>query len=59
ARRARWDGRRRMALALGLLDDPRLDVLLTGAGPLAELPAVMPGLASAPGATLCHVVTYP
>ncbi|HET6522394.1 MAG TPA: zinc-binding alcohol dehydrogenase, partial [Geminicoccaceae bacterium] len=46
ARRARWDGRRRMALALGLLDDPRLDVLLTGAGPLAELPAVMPGLAS-------------
>jgi 2-desacetyl-2-hydroxyethyl bacteriochlorophyllide A dehydrogenase len=59
ARRARWDGRRRMALALGLLDDPRLDVLLTGAGPLAELPAVIPELASAPGAALCHVVTYP
>ena len=58
ARRARRDHRGRLALALDLLADPRLDALLTGESPLDRLPEVMPGLASAPGGVMCHVVTY-
>ena len=47
AKRARWDTRRRMALALSLLDDPALDVLITGESAFDELPAVLPQLVAA------------
>jgi threonine dehydrogenase-like Zn-dependent dehydrogenase len=58
AQRARWDTRRRMALALSLLADPALDVLITGESAFEDLPDVMPRLASDPGDTLCHRIRY-
>jgi len=59
AQRARWDPRRRLALALDLLADPGLDVLVTGASPFAELPAVLVRLATGDGAdTVCHRIDY-
>jgi len=57
-KRARWDHRRRMTLALELLADPVLDLLITGESPFAELPLVMATLASASGSTLCHRIRY-
>ena len=59
ARRARWDYRRRLALALSLLDDPALDVLINGESPFAELPATLATLAHDPGDALCHRITFP
>jgi threonine dehydrogenase-like Zn-dependent dehydrogenase len=47
----------RLALALALLDDARLDALLDGPTPFEDLPATMARLAAHPGA-LCHVVAY-
>lgn len=47
----------RLATALELLLDERLDALLDGATAFEDLPAAMPRLLGAPGA-LCHVVTY-
>ncbi len=48
-RRARWSYARRMAKALDLLDDARLDALITDDIPFAEAPARLPAL-FAPGA---------
>lgn len=56
--RARWDPRRRMALALTLLADASLDVLVSGESPFDELPDVMARLARAPGDVLCHRIRY-
>jgi len=56
--RARWDTRRRMALALELLADPRLDALISGESPFAELPAVLARLSADPAAALCHRIRY-
>jgi threonine dehydrogenase-like Zn-dependent dehydrogenase len=58
ARRAEWDYRRRLALALDLLTDPVHDVLISGESPFDDLPAVMPRLLAAPGGTLCHRIRY-
>jgi 2-desacetyl-2-hydroxyethyl bacteriochlorophyllide A dehydrogenase len=58
ARRGRRTTADRLALALDLLRDPCFDVLLTGESPFAELPAVLPRLASGELAALCHSVTY-
>jgi 2-desacetyl-2-hydroxyethyl bacteriochlorophyllide A dehydrogenase len=58
SQRARWDTRRRMALALSMLDEPALDVLITGESGFDDLPQVMAKLASAPGDTLCHRIRY-
>jgi len=58
AQRARWSFTRRMALALDLLSDPRLDVLITGEDNFADLPAVMTRLSRSPGDTLCHRIRY-
>lgn len=57
--RGRWSTRRRMALALSLLDDPALDCLVTGESPFAELPEVLARLAEAPEDTICHRIAYP
>jgi threonine dehydrogenase-like Zn-dependent dehydrogenase len=58
SRRPRWSHRRRLAAAVELLDDPRLDVLLTAEIALDALPAALPGLL-APGAPgLCTVIRY-
>jgi threonine dehydrogenase-like Zn-dependent dehydrogenase len=59
AQRPRWTHRRRLAMALTLLEDPVFDALLTGATPLDDLPETMARLAADPGGTLCHRVTYP
>ena len=48
----------RLAMALRLLRDPAYDVLLTGDSPFADLPAVMPRLASGALPALCHTVSY-
>lgn len=58
ARRARWSHRRRLELALSLLADSRLDALITGESPFAELPEVMARLAAAPADVICHRIVY-
>jgi len=57
AMRGRRSHAERMALALALLDDARLDVLLDGHSRFADLPATMARLAASPG-VLCHVVLH-
>jgi threonine dehydrogenase-like Zn-dependent dehydrogenase len=59
AQRPRWPYRRRLTLALALLENPVFDRLLTGASPLDEMPATMARLAGAPAGVLCHRITYP
>jgi NADPH:quinone reductase-like Zn-dependent oxidoreductase len=56
--RARWDTRRRMALALSLLVHDELDVLITGESAFDDLPAAMASLASSPGDAICHRIRY-
>lgn len=56
-RRARWDHRRRLELALRLLADDRYDALLAPAVPFARLPEVMSQLAEAIG-VMCQVIRY-
>ena len=58
AQRARWDTRRRMQLALRLLESPALDAVITGESDFEELPAVMARLSTSPGDTLCHRIRY-
>jgi threonine dehydrogenase-like Zn-dependent dehydrogenase len=58
AQRARWDSRRRMALAISLLQDPMFDDLITGESRFDSLPEVMAQLADAPGDVLCHRIRY-
>lgn len=58
ARAPRWDHGRRLALAMTLLADARLDVLITGEDRFEELPGVMARVSRAPGDTLCHRIRY-
>jgi len=58
SQRPRWDTPRRMQLALTLLDDPALDVLITGENEFETLPDVMATLARSPGDALCHRIRY-
>ncbi|KRF36090.1 zinc-dependent alcohol dehydrogenase [Nocardioides sp. Soil805] len=58
ARRERRTTSQRLALALELLHDDAFDCLLTGESAFADLPAVMPRLASRELPALCHAVTY-
>jgi threonine dehydrogenase-like Zn-dependent dehydrogenase len=57
-RAPRWNRRRRMALALELLRDPRLDVLITGESPFEDLPEVLATLSRNPAGALCHRIRY-
>lgn len=57
-RKARWDYRRRMELALQLLCNDALDVLVTGESRFEELPDVLKTLTYSPGDTLCHRIRY-
>lgn len=59
AQRARWDHRRRAALALGLLADPALDAVIDGEVAFADLPAAMARLCQEPAGALCRRVLYP
>ena len=58
ARTPRWDHARRLALAMSLLADARLDVLITGENRFEELPGVMARVSRVPGNTLCHRIRY-
>ena len=57
-RRPRWSSRRRLALALDLVADRRLDVLVQSETPFEALPAMLPSILGRPG-SLCHLVRYP
>jgi 2-desacetyl-2-hydroxyethyl bacteriochlorophyllide A dehydrogenase len=57
-RRSRWSPRRRLAHALDLAADARLDVLVREESPFEALPARLPSILGQPGA-LCHLVRYP
>ncbi|MCH8477799.1 MAG: zinc-binding alcohol dehydrogenase [Wenzhouxiangella sp.] len=57
-RRARWDHGRRLAKALELLTDPRLDTLISGESDFRDLPRVMPELLAGCADALCHRVKY-
>jgi hypothetical protein len=58
SQRPRWDYARRMGLALRLLQDPLLDLLITGEDPFEALPEVQARLARDPGDTLMHRIRY-
>jgi hypothetical protein len=58
SQRSRWTIRRRMELAVAMLDNPVLDRLITGESAFEDLPAVMERLASEPGDALCHRIRY-
>jgi len=59
SRRARWTNRRRLALALRLLADPRLDALVTSEVAFDALPDAFERLArEGTEKTLCLRVTY-
>ena len=58
AQRARWDYRRRLQLTLSLLQDARLDAVITGESAFELLPTKMAELTRAPGDALCHRIRY-
>ncbi len=58
SQRARRSLSQRMQTALAMLADPVLDALITGESPFETMPEVMARLASDPGDTLCHRITY-
>ncbi|AWN49961.1 dehydrogenase [Methylobacterium terrae] len=58
SRRPRWSHRRRLAKALDLLRDPRLDALLTEEVAFDDLPAALPRLLEPGAPGLCTVIRY-
>lgn len=56
--RARWTHRRRLELALRMLDDDALDVLFTGESPFDALPRAMAEVTDPSSFVLCHRVMY-
>jgi threonine dehydrogenase-like Zn-dependent dehydrogenase len=59
SRRPRWTHRRRLAAALSLLADPRLDALLARPIDFAELPRRLPDILAPGSGVLCQVIVYP
>jgi len=57
--RPRWTHRRRIAAALDLLADPRLDALLAPAVPFAELAMRVPDILAPASPILCQLIDYP
>jgi hypothetical protein len=57
--RPRWTYGRRLAAAVALLGDPRLDALLAPAISFQDLPERMPDILDAQSMTLCQPITYP
>jgi hypothetical protein len=56
--RSRWDYARRLAAALDLLQDARLDVLLEPACRFDNLPERLPAILAPGSGTLCQLVAY-
>jgi threonine dehydrogenase-like Zn-dependent dehydrogenase len=57
--RPRWTHRRRLAAAIALLADARLDALLAPPIPFAELPQRLPDILAPGSGILCQVIAYP
>jgi threonine dehydrogenase-like Zn-dependent dehydrogenase len=57
-RRPRWTHRRRLAAAVSLLADERLDALLTPALPFEDLPRRLPDILGPGSGVLCQVIAY-
>jgi hypothetical protein len=57
--RARWTPRRRLAAALDLLADSRLDALIAPAVGFHELPIRLPDILVPESGALCQLVKYP
>jgi NADPH:quinone reductase-like Zn-dependent oxidoreductase len=58
ARRGRRSPADVLALALGLLADPRFDALISGESDFGDLPEVMAWLADGDSTVLCHRIRY-
>jgi hypothetical protein len=56
--RPRWTHGRRLAAALALLADPRLDALLAPAIAFEDLPRRLPGILDAGSGVLCQPISY-
>ena len=57
--RPRWDYRRRLSAALGLLNDPVLDALIAPPVAFADLPARLPSILTPESGVLCQLIRYP
>ena len=57
--RPRWTHGRRLAAALGLLTDARLDALLAPAVAFEDLPRRLPDILNASSGVLCQLIAYP
>ena len=57
--RPRWTHERRLAAALALLADTRLDALLAPAVAFGDLPRRLPDILDAGSGILCQLITYP
>jgi NADPH:quinone reductase-like Zn-dependent oxidoreductase len=57
--RPRWSHRRRLAAALDLLADTRLDALLAPGVAFADLPARLPSILAPESRILCQLIDYP
>jgi NADPH:quinone reductase-like Zn-dependent oxidoreductase len=57
--RPRWDYRRRLSAALGLLNDPALDALIAPPVAFADLPAKLPEILNPESGVLCQLIRYP
>jgi NADPH:quinone reductase-like Zn-dependent oxidoreductase len=57
--RVRWTPRRRLAAALDLLNDSRLEALLSPAVRFHELPNRLPHILAPESGALCQIVVYP
>ena len=55
---SRWTHGRRLAAAVALLSDPRLDALLTPAIEFGDLPQQLPGILDAGSGILCQPIVY-
>ena len=53
----RWSHARRLAKAIDLLADPRLDLLISGETAFGQMPEAFPAILADP-ATLCHRIRY-
>src|SRR5206468_12075681 len=58
SRRPRWTHGRRLAAALSLLDDSRLDALLAPAVMFRDLPRRLPDILGSDSGVLCQPVLY-
>jgi hypothetical protein len=56
--RARWTHARRLAAALNLLSDARLDALLAPAVSFQDLPRRLPEILEPKNGVLCQPITY-